>query len=64
MKATELRQKTPEELHKELLATRRSLLSLRVQAATQQLRNTSQFPKVRRDIARIKTVMHQKACAK
>lgn len=64
MKVSELRQKSPEELQKELLASRRAMLSLRVQASTQQLTNTSQFGKVRRDIARIKTLQHEKATRK
>ena len=52
MKASELRTKSAEELNKELLDLLKAQFSLRMQAATQQLSNTSQIGKVRRDIAR------------
>jgi len=61
MKASELRAKTGEELQKELQALLRAQFSLRMQHATQQLSNTSQMKKVRRDIARLRTVMKEKA---
>jgi large subunit ribosomal protein L29 len=64
MKANELRQKSETELAKELLDLRRAQFSLRMQLATQQLNNTSQLGKVRKDIARIKTIQRQKAGAK
>ena len=64
MKANELRQKSEAELAKELLDLRRAQFSLRMQLATQQLNNTSQLGKVRKDIARIKTIQRQKAGAK
>jgi large subunit ribosomal protein L29 len=59
MKASELRQKSAEELTKELDVLLRTQFTLRMQAATQQLSNNSQFSKVRKDIARVKTVMTQ-----
>lgn len=64
MKAKELRTKDTAELNKELLELRRAQFSLRMQAATQQLQNTSQLGKVRKDIARIKTILREKAAAK
>jgi len=61
MKATELRTKADAELKKELEDLLRAQFSLRMQKATQQLNNTSQMRKVRRDIARVRTVLAQKA---
>ena len=63
MKASELRQKSAEELNKELLELLKAQFSLRMQNATQQLTNNSQLGKVRRDIARVRTVMREKAVA-
>jgi len=60
MNATELRAKSGEELQKELEGLLRAQFGLRMQLATQQLTNTAQLKKVRRDIARVKTVMNQK----
>lgn len=64
MKATELRQKSAEDLSKELLDLRKAQFSLRMQLATQQLSNTSQVRKLRKDIARIKTIQHERVSAK
>ncbi|MBI4983967.1 MAG: 50S ribosomal protein L29 [Rhodocyclales bacterium] len=64
MKASELRQKNDAELEKEVLDLRKAQFSLRMQVATQQLNNTSQLGKVRKDIARIKTIQREKAAAK
>ena len=61
MKASELRTKSAEELNKELLDLLKAQFSLRMQAATQQLSNTSQIGKVRRDIARVRTLLREKA---
>jgi len=61
MKPSELRGKQPDELQKELEALLRAQFGLRMQVATQQLTNTSQLKKVRRDIARVRTVMREKA---
>jgi len=60
MKASELRDKSPVELQQELLAMLKAQFSLRMQHATQQLGNTNQLRNVRRDIARIKTILCQK----
>ena len=61
MKASEIRGKNGEDLQKELEALLRAQFGLRMQLATQQLANTSQLKKLRRDIARVRTVMKEKA---
>jgi large subunit ribosomal protein L29 len=61
MTASELRAKTGDELKKELEGLLKAQFGLRMQSATQQLSNTSQLGKVRRDIARVRTVMREKA---
>jgi large subunit ribosomal protein L29 len=61
MKASEIRSKSAEDLNKELLELLKAQFSLRMQKATQQLGNTSQLGKVRRDIARVRTVLREKA---
>ena len=61
MKASELRAKSGDELQKELNELLKAQFGLRMQHATQQLANTSQIKKVRRDIARVRTVMKEKA---
>jgi large subunit ribosomal protein L29 len=61
MKVTELRKKSVEELKTELLGLLKAQFSLRMQQATQQLPNTSQLGKVRRDIARVRTILREKA---
>jgi large subunit ribosomal protein L29 len=60
MTASELRGKNGEELQKELEGLLRAQFGLRMQVATQQLGNTSQLKKVKRDIARVRTVMREK----
>ena len=64
MKPSELRGKQPDELKKELESLLRAQFGLRMQVATQQLSNTSQLKKVRRDIARVRTILNEKARAK
>jgi large subunit ribosomal protein L29 len=61
MKASELRGKNGDDLKKELEALLRAQFGLRMQVATQQLANTSQLKKVKRDIARVRTIMREKA---
>ncbi|MGE5768809.1 MAG: 50S ribosomal protein L29 [Betaproteobacteria bacterium] len=61
MKASELRTKSVDELNKELLDLLKAQFGLRMQIATQQLSNTSQMSKVRRDIARVRTLIREKA---
>jgi len=60
MKSSELKNKSVEELQQEFLSLGKAQFSLRMQLATQQLANNSQIGKVRRDIARIKTVLTEK----
>jgi large subunit ribosomal protein L29 len=61
MKAVELRAKSVDELNNELIELRRAQFSLRMQLATQQLSKVDQLVKVRRDIARVRTVLAEKA---
>ena len=63
MKASELRNKSVEELNNELIELRRAQFSLRMQLATQQLNQVDQIGKVRRDIARVRGVLAEKARA-
>jgi large subunit ribosomal protein L29 len=60
MKANELKAKTVADLKNELLSLTKAQFGLRMQVATQQMTNTSEFRKVRRDIARVKTVLTEK----
>ncbi len=64
MIAKEIRAKDTEALNKELIDLLRAHFSLRMQIATQQLSNTSQLRKTKRDIARVRTVLREKAIAK
>jgi large subunit ribosomal protein L29 len=64
LKAAELRSKSPAELRQELASLLKAHFSLRMQKATQQLNNTSQLGKVRRDIARVRTLLAEKARGK
>jgi large subunit ribosomal protein L29 len=61
MKATDLRAKSVDELNAELIELRRAQFSLRMQLATQQLNKVDQLGKVRKDVARVKTVLAEKA---
>jgi len=63
MKATELRQKTVEELNSLLLEKSREQFNLRMQKGTGQLTKPDQVKKVRRDIARIHTILNEMARA-
>jgi len=60
MKASELRVKSAVDLEQELLSLSKAQFGLRMQVATQQLSNNSQLGKVRRDIARVKTILTEK----
>jgi large subunit ribosomal protein L29 len=64
MNAKDLRSKDAAGLKKELDDLLRAHFSLRMQRATQQLSNTSQLGNVKRDIARVRTVMAEQAKAK
>jgi large subunit ribosomal protein L29 len=61
MDASELRAKTPDELREQLEALRKEAFNLRFQAATGQLENTGRVRTVRRDVARVKTILNEKA---
>ena len=61
MKASELRAKDAAQLSKELEELLRAQFGLRMQKATQQLTNSSQLKSVRRDIARVRTILKEKA---
>ena len=61
MKSSEIRSKDAGQLGKELEELLRAQFNLRMQKATQQLSNTSQMSKVRRDIARVRTLIREKA---
>lgn len=61
MKATDLRAKSVDELNAELIELRRAQFSLRMQLATQQLNKSDQLGKTRKDVARVKTVLAEKA---
>ena len=64
MKASELKAKSVADLQTELLSLTKAQFGIRMQVATQQMTNTSEFRKVRRDIARIKTVLTEKGAQK
>ena len=59
MQAEELRGKSTDELSEELVALRREQFNLRMQQATGELANNSQHRRVRRDIARVKTILNE-----
>ena len=63
MKAVDLRGKTPDELEEQLLQLKKEQFNLRFQKATGQLENTARVRQVRRDIARIKTILGDRARA-
>jgi large subunit ribosomal protein L29 len=62
--AADLRAKTPDELKDQLLGLKKEQFNLRFQRATQQLEKPAQVKQVRRDIARIKTILSEKNAAK
>ncbi|GGA31569.1 50S ribosomal protein L29 [Neptunicoccus cionae] len=61
MDANELRGKTPDELRTELVNLKKEAFNLRFQAATSQLENTARVRVVRRSVARVNTILNQKA---
>jgi len=61
MKASELREKSVDELQSELVELRKEQFNLRMQKATAQTEQTHTLKNVRRDIARVKTVLNQKS---
>lgn len=64
MKASELRTKSAADLQQEMLSLTKAQFGLRMQVATQQMTNTSELRKVRRDIARVKTILREKETQK
>ena len=63
MNAQELRDKTPDQLRDELVNLKKESFNLRFQQATGQLENTARVRQVRRDAARVKTILNEKAAA-
>ena len=61
MKAAELKAKSVDDLEKELASLLKAKFGLRMQIATQQTTNVAQVKKMRRDVARVKTVLREKA---
>lgn len=61
MKASELKEKSVEELNQELLDLAREQFNLRMQKGTGQLSQPHRMKTVRRDIARVKTILNEKA---
>ena len=63
MSAQELRDKTPDQLRDELVNLKKESFNLRFQQATGQLENPARLKTVKRDVARVHTVLNQKAAA-
>jgi len=63
MNAQELRDKTPDQLREDLANLKKESFNLRFQQATSQLENTARMRKVRRDAARVRTILNEKAAA-
>ncbi|NND40794.1 MAG: 50S ribosomal protein L29 [Silicimonas sp.] len=63
MEAKELRDKSPDQLRDELANLKKEAFNLRFQQATNQLENTARMRQVRRDVARVKTILNEKAAA-
>jgi large subunit ribosomal protein L29 len=63
-KITDLRTKTPDELKDQLVSLKKEQFNLRFQRATQQLESPARVRVVRRDIARVKTILGEKSAAK
>ncbi|PWE32701.1 50S ribosomal protein L29 [Maritimibacter sp. 55A14] len=61
MDAAELRDKTPDQLREQLVTLKKEAFNLRFQQATGQMENTARMKLVRRDVARVKTILNEKA---
>jgi large subunit ribosomal protein L29 len=61
MKAQELREKTPDQLREQLASLKKESFNLRFQQATGQLENTARMRTVKRDTARVLTILNQQA---
>jgi large subunit ribosomal protein L29 len=63
MKAQDLRDKTPDQLREELASLKKESFNLRFQQATGQLESTARMRTVKRDVARVNTILNEKAAA-
>lgn len=63
MNAQELREKSAEELREQLVALKKEAFNLRFQQASGQLENTARMRVVRRDVARVNTILNEMAAA-
>ena len=63
MKAQDLRDKTPDQLREELASLKKEAFNLRFQQATGQLESTARMRTVKRDVARVNTILNEKASA-
>ena len=63
MKASEYRQKSHEDLQKELVELRKEAFGMRMQRSTGQMANPARFKEIRKDVARIKTVLNEQKAA-
>jgi large subunit ribosomal protein L29 len=63
MNATELREKTPDQLRDQLVQLKKEAFNLRFRQATGQLENTARMRTVKRDAARVLTILNEKAAA-
>ena len=63
MNAKELRDKTPDQLRDQLVQLKKEAFNLRFQQATGQLESTARMRQVRRDVARVNTILNEKAAA-
>ena len=63
MKAQDLRDKTPDQLREELASLKKEAFNLRFQQATGQLESTARMRTVKRDVARVNTILNEKAAA-
>lgn len=63
MNANDLRDKTPDQLRDELVNLKKEAFNLRFQAATGSLENPARIRQVRRDVARVKTILNEKAAS-
>jgi large subunit ribosomal protein L29 len=63
MNANELREKSLDQLQEELVSLKKEAFNLRFQQATGQIENTARMRQVRRSVARVNTILNQKAAA-
>ena len=63
MKAQDLRDKTPDQLREELSSLKKEAFNLRFRQATGQLESTARMRAVKRDVARVNTILNEKAAA-